>query len=135
MGTRVAPSFANIFMSVLEEKLLKGFDEKPRVFFRFIDDCFFIWDHGEQKLNEWIDYLNSSHDSIKFTMEKSTNEINFLDTRVLRGENNKLYTDLYRKKTDTNSYLHYESAHPPHCKKISTIQPTSENKKNLYQHQ
>ena len=31
--------------------------------------------------------------------------------------NQKLYTDLYNKPTDTNSYLNYDSAHPPNCKK------------------
>ena len=30
---------------------------------------------------------------------------------------NQLYTDLYTKPTDANNFLHFDSAHPPHCKK------------------
>ena len=54
--------------------------------------------------------------SIKFTLEFSTTKIPYLDTVVLFGENNKLYTSLYTKPTDTHTYLHYRSAHPKHCK-------------------
>ena len=38
-------------------------------------------------------------------------------TTVKVDNNQKLYTDLYNKPTDTNSYLNYDSAHPPNCKK------------------
>ena len=117
MGTRTAPSFANLFMRHLEDKLIDGHHLKPKVWYRFVDDVFIVWEHGEDTLKEWVQYLNTSHSSIKFTLEHSIQEINFLDTLVKKDNNNKLYTDLYTKKTDTNSYLHYESAHPPHCKK------------------
>ena len=41
----------------------------------------------------------------------------FLGTWVQKGQDrNKLYTNLYTKPTDTNSYLRYDSAHPPKCK-------------------
>ena len=116
MGTRVAPTYANLFMSHLEEKLLDNHELKPKLWLRYIDDIFFIWEHGEDTLSEWISYLNNSHKSIKFTAETSRKEINFLDTKVKVGQNNKLYTDLYVKPTDTNSYLKFDSAHPPKCK-------------------
>ena len=87
------------------------------VWFRYIDDIFFVWDHGEEKLNEWLSYLNNQHHSIKFTSEWSRSEINFLDTTVKVDENMELYTDLYIKPTDTNGYLMYDSAHAPHVKR------------------
>ena len=31
---------------------------------------------------EWIEYLNKSHKTIKFTVEYSTSEMNFFDTKV-----------------------------------------------------
>ena len=117
MGTRTAPSFANLFMRHLEERLIEGHDLKPRVWYRFVDDIFLIWEHGEEKLHNWVKYLNNAHSTKKFTLEYSKKEINFLDTMVKKNKENKLYTDLYTKKTDTNSYLNYKSAHPPHCKK------------------
>ena len=42
MGTKLAPSYANLFMGQLEKKLLQGYHIKPRTFLRFIDDIFLI---------------------------------------------------------------------------------------------
>ena len=42
--------------------------------------------------------------------------MNFLDTKIKKDKENNLYTDLYVKPTDTNSYLKFNSAHPPRCK-------------------
>ena len=58
-------------------------------------------------------YMNNSHPTIKFTEEHSRSEVVFLDTIVKRLDN-KLYTDLYTKPTDTHSYLEYTSSHPRH---------------------
>ena len=117
MGTRVAPSYANLFMNKIETNLLAGFYLKPTTWLRYIDDIFFIWEHGEQNLKNWYKYLNQSHRTIKFTMEKSKESIHFLDTTVRKDKNNILYTDLYTKPTDSHNYLRYDSAHPPHCKR------------------
>ena len=117
MGTKTAPSFANLFMRDLEEKLIDNHPKKPRLWLRYVDDIFIIWDHGEEALIDWVNYLNNTHASIKFTLEYSEKSINFLDTKVIKDEKNKLYTDLYCKQTDTNSYLDHKSAHPPHCKR------------------
>ena len=47
MDTRMAPSYANLFMGKLECKFLLTLHLKPRVWWRFIDDIFAIWTHGE----------------------------------------------------------------------------------------
>ncbi len=117
MGTKLAPAYANIFMGNLEEKLLAGYPLKPDLWLRFIDDIFLIWNHGEQNLIEFVEYLNSAHRSIKFTSEYSHTSVNFLDTKVCIDPSTKLlYTDLYTKPTDTHDYLHYSSSHPKSCK-------------------
>ena len=116
MGTRVAPSLANLFMNSLENKMIQSYDKKPKVWLRYIDDIFYIWEHGEDKLTKWLEHLNNFHKTIKFTNEWSHTKINFLDTTVKVNIDNELYTDLYVKPTDTNSYLNYNSAHPPNCK-------------------
>ena len=67
IGTKFAPASANLFMTGLEERLLKESVDTPIVWMRFIDDVFFIWTHGEEKLETFIKFLNSSHDTIKFT--------------------------------------------------------------------
>ena len=88
---------------------------KPTLWLRFIDDVFMIWPHGRDELDNFIKYLNSIHEKIKFTSEVSENEINFLDTKVKIDEHRKLNTTLYEKPTDTHLYLHYDSAHHGPC--------------------
>ena len=78
IGMKFAPAYANLFMSGLEERLLEASVNKPLVWMRFIDDGFFIWTHGEENLKLFINYLNSSHDSIKFTSEYFRETIRFL---------------------------------------------------------
>ena len=114
MGTRLAPSFANIYMNHFEDNFVYPYPHKPTVWYRYIDDIFMIWDHGRDELNKFITYLNTSSESIKFTSEISGTELNFLDVKV-KMENSHLTTDLYVKPTDRNTYLPYNSAHPRHC--------------------
>ena len=76
-----------------------------------------IWTHGRDELDKFLAHLNSCHDTIKFTIEASEDRVNFLDTTLHKTKEGKLWTDLYCKPTDSHMYLHYESAHPSHCKK------------------
>ena len=50
MGTHMAPSYANLFMGVLEKKILATapYDQKPLFYGRFIDDVFGVWVYGEE---------------------------------------------------------------------------------------
>ena len=115
MGTKLAPSYANIFMAQYEEDIVYPFTPKPIVWWRYIDDVFALFDTSEHEITEFVSYLNRSHDTIKFTSEISATEINFLDTTVYR-HGNKLQIRAYSKPTDANNYLLYQSCHPPHCK-------------------
>jgi len=116
MGTRVAPSFANLFMADLEEKHVYTYPTKPSLWLRYIDDIFLIWEHGQDALDSFLDHLNSCHDTIKFTTEQSHKCVNFLDTTVHLSDTGALYTDLYCKPTDAHNYLAFASAHPDHTK-------------------
>ena len=73
-------------MTRLEERLLDASPDKPLVWMRFIDDVFFIWTHGEERLKSFINHLNSSHETIKFASEQSWDRISFLDVQVSSGE-------------------------------------------------
>ena len=75
-----------------------------------------IWQHGEEKLKEFLKILNSCHLTIKFTAEYSLDKVNFLHVEVIRS-GNKLLTDLYVKSTDTHQYLEISSCHVYHSKK------------------
>ena len=115
MGTRVAPTYANLFMSDFEERFVYSHQTQPYMWVRFIDDIFFVWLHGQAKLDAFIKYLNQSHDTIKFTSETSSQEVSFLDTTVSIRPDRCIKTNLYVKPTDSAGYLHYTSAHPKHC--------------------
>ena len=97
MGTRMAPSYANMFMAQLEQRILARIHVIPHIWWRYIDDIFAIW-------NPFVEELNHAHPTIKFTAEWSRASLPFLDTRVsLKDES--LTTDLYVKPTDTHQYL------------------------------
>ena len=102
IGTKFAPAYANLFMTRLEERLLEASPYKPLIWMRFIDDVFFIWMHGKEELESFINYLNSSHKTIKFTSEQSRDSIRFIDVQLSVGEGGVLSTDLFCKPTDTH---------------------------------
>ena len=54
--------------------------------FRYIDDIFFIWNHSEDKLNNFLENLNNFKSSLKFTYEISKYDINFLALYKCNGE-------------------------------------------------
>ena len=80
-------------MGYFEDKILNSLVKKPLFWWRYIDNIFMIWQHGEEKLKEFLKILNSCHPTIKFTAEYSLDKVNFLDVEVIRS-GNKLLTDL-----------------------------------------
>jgi hypothetical protein len=116
MGTQMAPSYACLFMGVLEQKMLDQAPFKPYLWVRFIDDIFFIWTHGQEKWVSFLEYLNSYHGSIKFVAQVSKQSVPFLDMEV-KLINGKIETDLYTKPTDCHKYLQWNSCHPRSTKK------------------
>ena len=49
MGTRVAPSYANIFMNDFEDKHVYTHHLQPLAWYRYIDGVFCLWQHGEEE--------------------------------------------------------------------------------------
>ena len=70
IDTKFAPAYASLFMSSLVEGMLNSCEGKPWIWYRYIDDIFFIWIHSEDKLSSFVEYINSHHQTIKFTREK-----------------------------------------------------------------
>ena len=50
ISTKFAPTYACIFMDKLETDFLNTQEYLPLAWYRYIDDIFFIWRHGEEKL-------------------------------------------------------------------------------------
>ena len=104
IGTKMASAYANIFMEELEEKLLENYPTKPILWKRYIDDVLCIWPGKQEDLDTFIQYLNRSHPTIKFTYESSPTSVDFLDITIYKGDryisHNKLDIKLYFKKTN-----------------------------------
>ena len=58
VGTKFAPPYSILFMAELEEEILSEIELKPYLWWRYIDDIFFLWEHGEEKLQGFIEHLN-----------------------------------------------------------------------------
>jgi len=119
MGTKMAPACANLFMAALEEILLDNFPTKLIMWKRYIDDVLCIWPGTKEDLKKFIDYLNSAHQTIKFTFESSDTNIDFLDITIYKGEKycreSKLDAKPYFKPTNKFQYLQFSSAHNSWC--------------------
>ena len=85
------------------------------IWFRYIDDIFFIWTASEKELDEFLSRLNSFHPNLGFTHERSRESLNFLDVTV-KIQQGEFVTDLYCKSTDGHQYLHFHSCHASHTK-------------------
>ena len=115
MGTRVAPTYANLFMAHFEEKYIYTHNSRPRKWFRFIDDIWGIFKGNKDSFQKFNSEINSIHSSITFTREFSETEVDFLDVTTYR-KNSKVYSKLFCKPTDSHSYLEFNSCHPPNNK-------------------
>ena len=71
IGTKMAPPYAILFMGDLEEKIFKDCDKKPLTWWRYIDDIFMLWRHGEKELEKFLEFLNCYLPTIKFTADYS----------------------------------------------------------------
>ena len=114
MGTYMAIAFSLIFMAHIEKQLLNESPYKPFLWKRFIDDIFSVWTISETEINNFIDFANSFHATIKFTYEMSSKHIVFLDTEVFKGsrfiQGKMLDVQIHFKPTETLQYT--LSPHP-----------------------
>ena len=118
MGSPLSPVVANFYMERFEQRAITSFPLKPRCWFRYVDDTFVIWSHGEEELGRFLAHLNQVHPRIQFTVERETdNQLAFLDVLVLRRTDGSLGHKVYRKPTHTNRYLHKQSNHHPSQKR------------------
>ena len=83
---------------------------------RYIDDVLVIWTGSDTEFEEFFNFLNSFHTTIKFDEPQHNSEDNsceFLDLKI-SIKDGKIATDLYRKDTAKPRALLPSSAHPGH---------------------
>lgn len=85
MGSPLSPIVANLFMEDCETKALASMQFRPKKWKSFVDDTCIIWPRGLEKLDMFLNHLNSQFESIKFMMEGEVDEcLPFLDILLSR---------------------------------------------------
>ena len=131
MGTKLAPSYANLFMTKLEEKYVYTYPLQPKLWKRLIEDIFLIGPHEMDSLLKIINNLKTVHSTTKFTKEISPTEISFLDL-IIYTKGSRLYTRLHTKTTDRHMYfkLLFRASHK--SQKLNTIFIIPQTEKNTH---
>ena len=117
MGPNHACSYADIAMSRFDNIITSNPDYTLTMWARFRDDIFTPWVGTMDELHNFTSWLNTLHPNIKFKLESySTEKISYLDCEVYKC-NNKIYTTMYSKPSDTFAYMVPTSCHPTHIAK------------------
>ena len=84
VGSKFSSPYSNLFMAELGKIIFQNSEVKPFLWLRYLDEIFYIWTQGFQKLNKLFNCVNSLNPTVKFTMNYSTTEINFLGVTVTK---------------------------------------------------
>ena len=124
MGSPLSPVTVNFFMEDFVKKAIEQATHKPVCWFRYVDDTFVIWPHGQEKLTEFLNHLSRLHSNTQCTMEKEEEDhLLFLYIDIYRKTVSSLGQKVNRKPTHTNLYLYQNSHHHPANKQSVLTSP------------
>lgn len=111
MGSPLGPVLANIFMVELERSLLPTLADVMLPWRRYVDDTI-TWIKTDS-VTLVLNKLNDFHENIDFTyeLENENKTIAFLDVLIMY-HNDIIDTTIYRKSTNTDIFLHWDSFAP-----------------------
>jgi predicted GIY-YIG superfamily endonuclease len=116
MGSPISAIIANIFMEFFEKTYIIN-DINFSCWCRYVDDIFAIT-RNDIDLHNILNQLNNKLDCIKFTIEiENDNKINYLDTTIIKDNNNRPTFKIFRKPTSIYNYIHWYSSHSVKIKK------------------
>lgn len=118
MGSPLGPTLANLFLASQESCWLTD-QSAPLHYFRYVDDVFAVFSSDNDTSEPFLQFLNSRHRNLRFTIERGPTALPFLDTFV-DVQNGMKDISVYRKPTHTGLLLNY-SAYSPSKWKISLI--------------
>ena len=103
-GSPLGCTIANFSLEHLETLTFKDrMPSHPKLYVRYINDVFAVFDDVNSR-SPFLNILISQHDNIKFTIEKSTSTLQFLDV-VIKICENIVDTWVWRKPTNTGLFL------------------------------
>ena len=119
MGMRHSPPAANIFMYMLESRIINEWNSlyesyQLQLWDRCLDDIIDMWKYGMESFELFVVFVNESHETIKFTYEDSceSGKIDFMDLTLGFDSGRNITSELFIKPTNSGVTLHYESNHP-----------------------
>ena len=118
----ISPDAANLVMEDLAEKVLDSAPTKQHVWSHYVDDTFMVLHTYD--IQDFADHINSQSEHIKFTIEaEQDGHLAFNDTLVIVNDDGTLKTKIYRKLTNTDQYLNWDSNHRQKHKRsvVSTV--------------
>jgi len=120
MGSPLGPTFADFYMSHLENKLLHEKKvSNPWYYKRYVDDIIAIF-HSKSHVN-WFKIRLSRNSILNFTHEEMTHDtFHFLDIQLQLMNTGKFNTSVYIKPTDKGIYANFNS-HIPETYKKSVV--------------
>ena len=109
MGNPLSCVLANLFLEHVESELLPAYKGiNPLLWKRYVDDVLCLVS-PDFDLDHFLSFINSFYPSLKFTYEWSVDgKISFLDI-LIHNCKTSIKFDIFRKKTHSESYLHYFS--------------------------
>ena len=82
MGTKCTPTYISHFMGIFEEKdIYPLIKQELEIYFRYVDDKFFILTDFENDLQQFIAKVNEVHTSIKCDLSYPETQIHFSEIR------------------------------------------------------
>ena len=112
MGTKMGPSYANLFVGYIEHQFFNQYNgPKPDLYRRYIDDCVGATSSTREDFNQFETAANSA---LKYTWEISDTSLAFLDIKVSVKGKGLLCSSVHYKPTDSHSYLLYSNSHQSH---------------------
>lgn len=81
MGTNVAPSYANLVLAIVEQRIWKKYPELETSYQRFLDDGFLIWPYQLELIDEFKLFMNKLCPGLNFTWQQDET-IPFLDLNL-----------------------------------------------------
>ena len=116
MGTPPAPTYANLFFAIHENRILPKYTSNLLTYKRYIDDIFGIWVPSNSAIEDdtnWKKFVRQIDDyhGLKWIFSPKCDKVDFLDITVSINDRY-IHTTLYEKSLNLYLYIPPHSAHP-----------------------
>ena len=129
IGSKLGSNYACAYMRKWDEELAI-FSKQPMRYFRYIDDGFGIWLHGEDSLKELHEFANNIHQDIKVELRYSSKNIEIPWHDGNPGEGANYHGPIH--KADWQAYICWQKIQSPfECKKVPAVRSRNSTNRRI----